>query len=291
MRRCFFAFALLLAGLAWGKPACAQPASAPAAFLFIPLAKDDFNYSQSVYEGAAKLRALGYRIDFQDNADKFSPEAMLETIGRKHEEGIHLFILGGNEFSAVTTQAAKKYPKAYFATLSGDATGENVINYCLDCLSPGGDMSGKLALELSVSKIIGYVGGVSAVDGPEAAAFKKTILAGDPKAQVLIDWTENWSDLVGAAKLARVQIAKGADVIYATANTGVIAGADNWPGVKIIGALVDVSSLSRNVAASVVINTHVVYRHFIHSVQGGTFRGGIHKVTSDEGVWSVVWPK
>lgn len=285
------ALAIASATLAMALPALAQPAAAPPAFLFIPLARDDLNFSQAVYEGAAKLKAEGFRIEVQDHADKLSPDALIEAIGRKHAEGVKLFIMGGAEFSAATTIAAAKYPKAYFATLAGDAKGDNVLNYCLDCLSPGGDMAGKLVLELTRSNIIGWVGGVSAIDGGEAAAFRKTILAGNPKAQVLIDWTENWSDLEGAAKLSREQIGKGADVIYATANTGAIAGADQRPGVKIVGALVDVSSLSENVVASVVINTDVVYRHFIGSVQTGNFKGGTYKVGIDDGVWGIVWRK
>jgi basic membrane lipoprotein Med (substrate-binding protein (PBP1-ABC) superfamily) len=116
-------------------------------------------------------------------------------------------------------------------------------------------------------------------------------MAADPKAQVLIDWTENWSDFDGAAKLTEEQIRKGADVVYATANTGVITAADKYPAVKIIGALVDVSSLSKNVAASVVINTDVVYRHFIKSIADGTFRSGVYNASAADGVWSVVGRK
>lgn len=283
---------MVFAVLSSALPATAQPSKEPAAFLFVPLAKDDLNFSQAVYEGAAKLNAQGYRIGYQEHADKLSQEALIETVGRKHAEGINLFIMGGAEFSAITTMAARRFPKAYFATLSGKAEGDNVRNYCLDCLSPSGVMSGKLARELTTSNIIGYVGGVSAVDGGEANAFRKSVEESNPsKARVLIDWTENWSDLDRAAMLTREQISKGADVIYATANTGAIRGADDARGVKLIGALVDVSALSPHVAASVVLNTDVLYSDFIGSVASGKFSGGVRAVSLDDGVWSIVWRK
>ncbi len=290
MRLRWWMIAVVAALFLW-QQASAQTVSSPQAFVFIPLAANDFNFSQAGYEGYQKLSREGYRIGYRDHADKLSPSEILDTIDRKYADGVTAFIMAGAEFSDVTMEAARIYPRAYFATLGGNARGGNIINYCLDCLSLSGEIAGKVALELSSSRIIGYVGGVAAVDGPEAEKFKAVVLAGDPKAQVLIGWTENWADLAGAAKLTEQQIGKGADMVYATANTGVISAADKHPAVKIIGALVDVSPLSKNVVASVVLNTDVIYRHFLQSVEFGKFKGGGHTLTTGDGVWSVVRPK
>lgn len=281
---------LVVATLCSWQQVSAQTVSSPQGFVFIPLAANDFNFSQAGFEGYQKLSRQGYRMGYRDHADKLSPSQILDIIDRKYAEGVTAFIMAGAEFSEVTMEAARKYPGAYFATLGGNARGVNIINYCLDCLSLSGELAGGVALEMSKSRTIGYVGGVAAVDAPEAEKFKATIYAGDPKAQVMIDWTQNWSDMAGAARLTEQQIGKNADIIYATANTGVIDAAGKHPAVMIIGALVDVSPLSKNVVASVVLNTDAIYRHFIQSVEFGRFKAGVHTVTPGDGVWSVVRP-
>ena len=113
--------------------------SSPQAFVFIPLAANDFNFSQAGYEGYRKLSREGYRIGYRDHADKLSPSEILDIIDRKYAEGVTAFIMAGAEFSDVTMEAARKYPQAYFATLGGNARGGNIINYCLDCLSLSGE--------------------------------------------------------------------------------------------------------------------------------------------------------
>ncbi len=105
---------------------------------------------------------------------------------------------------------------------------------------------------------------------------------------MLINWTNNWSDLAGAGRLTDAQIADGADVVYATVNTGVITAAEKHPGVKVLGALVDVSSLSKSVAASVIIRTDIAYQKFLAAVADGTFRPGVYEANDTDGIWEVV---
>lgn len=221
--------------------------------------KNDFSFSQAAYQGYVKLKQQGYTIDYIENADSLSNRQILNLIKQYHLKGYTTYILAGNEFSHVVTLAAQQYPDSFFATLAGNAQGTNVINYCFDCLSPGGYYAGKAALTFSKNDIIGFVGGLASVDGPSAEIFKQTVLANKPNAKVLISWTNNWSDITDAETLTEEQIKAGADVIVASANTGVITAASKYPNIKIIGWMVDISPLSSNVAASAVINTNVAY--------------------------------
>lgn len=278
---------LLVASL-WSPHALAADAASTPAFVVIPLATNDYSFSQAAYEGYEALAKQGYKITYQANVDSLSAAQQMDLVDTNYAQGVRAFVVVGAELSDFTTAAAKKYPDAKFATVSGTATGPNVINYCLDCLTPGGLLAGQVALELSKSDAIGFVGGVEAVDGGEAQRFQSTILAAKPDAKVFIDWTNDWSDLVGAGKLTDKQVSEGADVVYATGNTGVITAADKHPGVKVIGAMVDVSPLSKNVAASVVIRTDIVYRMFLDAVAGGTFQPGVYNATATDGTWQIV---
>jgi basic membrane protein A len=281
----------VLAALCAAQDTLAESATSLRAVLFIPLAKDDFSFSQAAYRGYESLRNDGYDIDCVENAGRLSKSQILSIVGRNYAGGRRAFIMAGNELSAVTTAAAKRYPQAFFATLSGNAQGRNVINYCLDCLSPGGYLAGKIALKISMAKDIGFVGGVASVDGPEAERFRQTILAKAHGAKVAVDWTNNWADLKSAQDITERQIKAGADVVLADANLGVITAADYYPNVKIIGWMVDVSPLSTNVTASVIINTDVVYRLFMESIATGRFKSGSHKAKDGDGIWGVVWAK
>lgn len=259
--------------------------------LFIPYRGDDLSFSEAAYQGYERLRKDGYAIDVVQDADTLNTKQMMAIIDRRYAAGTRRFILAGAEMSAVATAEAQHHPDAYFATLSGTAKGPNVINYCLDCRQIGGLLAGQAAVRLSVSKTVGFVGGEQHVDGPEAERFKATVLHEAPAAKVLVDWVGNWSDRRRAAQLTEQQIAAGADVVVSDANVAVIAAASRHPQVKVIGWMVDASRRYRQVAASVIINTDVVYRRFLDAVASGQFKGGDYTVEEADKVWAVAGPE
>jgi basic membrane protein A and related proteins len=259
--------------------------------LFIPYRGDDLSFSEAAYRGYQRLRKEGYAISVVQDADQLSPSAMLAIVDQHYASGVRSFILAGAEMSALATTAARRYPDAYFATLSGTARGANVINYCLDCRQIGGLLAGHAAVRLSKSRTVGFVGGVMSVEAAEAARFKQTVLHEVPDAKVLVDWTGNWSDRRLAAQLTERQIAAGADVVVGDANIAVIAAAGRYPHVKVIGWMTDTSRQYNNVAACVIIDTDVVFRRFIDAVASGRFKGGDYAVSEADKVWVTVWPK
>jgi basic membrane protein A and related proteins len=267
----------------------AAHARGPRSVLFIPYRGDDLSFSEAAYLGYQRLRKDGYAIDVVQDADKLSARQMEAVIDRRYAAGTRNFILAGAEMSEVATTEARQHPDAYFATLSGNAKGSNVINYCLDCRQIGGVLAGQAAVRLSSSKIVGFVGGASYVDGPEATRFQATVLHEAPNAKVLIDWTGSWSDRRRAAQLTEQQIAAGADVVVGDANIAVAAAASRYPHVKVIGWMVDASRRYHHVAASVVINTDVVFRRFLDATASGQFKGGDYTVEETDQVWELVW--
>ncbi|WP_115495693.1 BMP family ABC transporter substrate-binding protein [Dyella monticola] len=284
-------FALLVFLAVLSVAAHAASAREEKTLLFIPYRGDDHSFSEAAYRGYERLRKDGYAVDVVQNADQLGQSAMLAIIDRHYAAGVRSFILAGAEMSAVATTAARRHPDAYFATLSGTARGTNVINYCLDCRELGGLLAGQLAVRLSKSGIVGFVGGVMSVEAAEAERFKATVLHTAPGEKVLVDWTGNWSDVDKAAQLTDHQIGAGADVIVADANHAVIAAADRYPRVKVIGWMTDTSRQDRNVAVSVIIHTDVVFRRFIGAAASGRFKGGDYAVDSADKVWVVEWPK
>lgn len=259
--------------------------------LFIPFGEHDLGFSEAAYRGYAALRRAGYRIEVVRDADKLSEKQMLATIGKRYAAGARGFILAGSELGAATTAAAARYPGAFFATIAGSARGPNVINYCVDCRPLGGALAGQVAASRSTTKIVGFVGGVESVDGVEATRFRQAVLASAPDATVLIDWTGDWGDRKRTRELTERQIRAGADIVVADANDAVIAAASCCSHVKAIGWMTDASRRYRNVVASVIIDTSVIFRRFVDDAAAGRFTGGDYVVEESDNVWKIVWPR
>ncbi|WP_246641530.1 BMP family ABC transporter substrate-binding protein [Paraburkholderia edwinii] len=258
--------------------------------LFIPFGEHDLGFSEAAYRGYAALRRDGYRIDVVRDADSLSESQMLATIGERYAAGARGFILAGSELSAATTAAAARYPDAFFATVAGSARGPNVINYCVDCEPLGGALAGQVAARTTATKIVGFVGGVESVDGVEAKRFRQAVLDAAPDAQVLIDWTGDWGDRKRTRELTERQIRAGADIVVADANDTVIAAASRCRHVKAIGWMTDASHRYRNVVASVIVDTSVIFRRFVDAAAAGRFTGGDYVVKESDNVWKIVWP-
>ncbi|ADG19665.1 basic membrane lipoprotein [Paraburkholderia atlantica] len=258
--------------------------------LFIPFAGSDLGFSEAAYRGYLQVRHNGYRMTIVRDADSLGAARILTVIGRHYTAGVRGFILAGAELSAVTATAAAQYPQAYFATLSGKASGPNVVNYCLDCKSLGGALAGAVAASVSKTKTVGFVGGVESVDGTEAQSFRQAVLAKAPDATVLIDWVGDWGDRRRTQQLTVQQIDAGADVLVADANDAVIVAAVRHPRVRVIGWMADASRRYGNVAASVIIDTSIIFRRFVDGVVAGRFEGGDYPVVDTDNVWKIVWP-
>jgi basic membrane protein A and related proteins len=259
--------------------------------LFIPYRGDDLSFSEAAYRGYQRLLKDGYPVDVVQDADRLSVAQAMAIIDQHHAAGTRNFILAGAEMSALATAAARRHPDAYFATLSGTASGANVINYCLDCRQIGGLLAGQAAARLSKSKVAGFIGGVRLVEAPEADRFKATVLHEMPDAKVLIDWTGNWADRQRAEQLTERQIAAGADVVVSDANVAVITAASRHPHVKVIAWMADASHQYNHVAASVIIDTEVVFRRFIDAVAAGRFKPGDYAIDEADKVWVIVWAR
>ncbi|WP_233848293.1 BMP family ABC transporter substrate-binding protein [Paraburkholderia sp. HD33-4] len=259
--------------------------------LFIPYGGSDLGFSEAAYRGYLQVRRSGYRITVVRDADSLGAARILTIIGRHYKAGVRGFILAGAELSAVTATAAAQYPQAYFATLSGTANGPNVVNFCLDCKSLGGALAGAVAANVSKTKTVGFVGGVESVDGTEAQSFRQAVLAKVPDATVLVDWVGDWDNRRRTQQLTGQQIDAGADVVVADANDSVIVAAARHPSVRVIGWMADASRRHGNVAASVIIDTSVIFRRFVDGVVAGQFEGGDYTVVDADHVWKIVWPR
>ena len=254
--------------------------------VLIPGPTDELSFSQALYTSAMALQAEGHDVAVVAEAATMARESLLELIERHHRQGRDIAVAAGGEFAQLITELAARHPERSYATLVGHADGARVISYCLDCIPKGGFMAGLIAARLTRNQVVGFVGGVEAVDGPEGKTFEQGVGALAPTARVLVEWTQSWFDDEQAVALARSMLERRADVLVADASAAVAVALRGAAQTHVIGWMSDISSLDRErVAASITIDTRHILRDVLARVAEGRYPGSPIIVDDSYRLW------
>jgi len=257
--------------------------------VFIPGDIADNNFSQAAYEGLKRFDKRKYKISYISNAAKLSKKKLFIKASKNYDRGFNVFIGVGSEFSELITQLAAVNHNAYYATVSGNSEGKNVVNFCLDCKPIGGCLAAAGASVLTKDKVVGFVGGIESIDGVEAKQFKKTLDGIDPDIKVLVHWVGSWSDIKLARYSANEQIKQGADVLVADANIGVILAAKKNSNIQTISWMFMPSDpdVRKQVAFSVVLKMHNLYELLFDKINNKQFIPGQYIVNRQDDIWDI----
>ncbi len=154
------------------------------------------------------------------------------------QQGYNLVIAVGFLMDSAVQKVAKEYPKTKFMIIDDAITGHpNVMSALFDTQQCGylvGVMSGlmneqKHIPQINGKNVIGLIGGMNI---PPVTSYMAGFIAGvhkvNPKAKVLIDWTNSFTDPGLGKEDALSLISKGADIIFPVAGgtgDGAIAAA------------------------------------------------------------------
>jgi basic membrane protein A len=187
-------------------------------------------------------------------------------------------------------QVSQQYPNVKFAIIDADPTvsGSNVTRSNVVGLHFKEEQAGALVGVITgmlekqgkspkQSHIVGAVGGqkIPPVDH-YIAGYQWAVKREDPSAQVLVDYSNEFSDPTPCANKTDSQIARGADVEFQVAGgcgLGVLTEGGK-KGVYTIGVDTDQSAVDKSVIASAVKRVDVATLSAIKSVQNGTFQSG-----------------
>ncbi|HVJ56068.1 MAG TPA: BMP family ABC transporter substrate-binding protein [Aliidongia sp.] len=181
--------------------------------------KWDKSFNEAAYNGAERFKketGAGYReIEISSESQR---EQVLMTFARR---GVPLIIGVGFGHQAAMTKAAQQYPQQRFAIIDTAIDLPNVQSIIFR-EAEGCFLVGMLAAMASKSGTIGFVGGM---DIPLVRRVYAGYAEGahyiNPKLEVLETMTGTtpaaWTDPARGAELARSQLDRGADVIFAAA--------------------------------------------------------------------------
>ncbi len=247
----------------------------------------DESFNDSAWAGFERARdELGVQIQVIESA---SSDDYLPNIAAAVEAGAALIVCNGFLMAEATQQGVDQYPDQAFALIdSVDAQGPNLLNLTFN-EQEGSFLVGVAAAMLSESDIIGFVGGIQL---PTIEKFQYGFEAGvqavKPDAQVLVNYTQSFSDAALGKENALAQNKLGADVIYhASGGCGIgVIQAAGEQGFWAIGVDQDQSGLDpEHVLCSMIKRVDNATYKAIESVVSGTFEGGNYVFSLvDEGI-------
>lgn len=180
--------------------------------------KFDKSFGESAYRGIERFKK---EFGVQYKEFEITNEAQRELILQRFAEKSDLVIVVGFGFTTAVKDAAEEYKNVKFVTIDYDVNLPNT-KAILFKEHEGCFLVGMIAALKSKSNKIGFIGGM---DIPHIRKFlwgyKEGALYVKPNIEILDNMVGNtasaWNDPVKAGELAKSQIDRGADIIFAAA--------------------------------------------------------------------------
>jgi basic membrane protein A len=206
------------------------------------------------------------------------------TLSLLAQGGDNLVIVDHNWFGTLAT-VAPRFPQTRFGFLDGPldlvrGRPRNVAAVELR-VNEAAYLAGWLAARLERGRpgpdVVGAVGGVALPPVDDfIAGFQAGARAASPRARVLIDYSDDFTDATKCAAIARSQIARGAGTVFNVAGAcglGTLRAARR-AGVWGVGVDSDQSFLGPHILTSVVKGYEAGLMVFLRGVRDGTLRTG-----------------
>ena len=247
-----------------------------------PSAQNDLAFTQSIVDAVNVIKDEMGNVEVQITDNTFIVEDAASAIRAYAEDGVDLVIAHGSQYGGSLELIAPDFPDTAFAwgTAANTFGLANVFAYEA-ASDEGGYVMGVMAAALSESNTIGIVGPVEVGDAKlYVDGFKAGVLAQNPDAKVLVNYTDSFSDVALASEAAQAQAANGADVMSGTAQmvVGAVTVASD-ANILWFGTQANQTSLAPEiVVASQVYHWEVVLRDIIAKIQAGSPGGEQFKI-------------
>jgi basic membrane protein A len=185
--------------------------------------KDDRSFNAAAWQGVRRA-AYDLPIVLRD-VEPGDPTSIEPAIRAFAERGYHLVIGVGFAQTPEIEAVAKDYPDLNFAIVDGVSQLPNVASLIFK-EHEGSYLAGMIAAMTSKTGVLGFVGGMDIpLIHKFAVGYEEGAKSVNPNIRVLPNYIgvtdAAWNDPVKGKELARTQIQKGADVIFAAAgNSG-----------------------------------------------------------------------
>lgn len=247
---------------------------------------NDESFNQSAWEGleAVKKELGADKVDVKYLESKQDADYK-PNIEQFVDQELDLIIGIGYKLADAIQEAAKHYPEQEFAIVdhSYEKQPENVTSLLFED-NVSGYLVGLIAGKMSETGKVGFVGGIeSVVLDKFENGFKAGVLAANPKAEILVQYANSFSDSALGKSIANSMISKGADVIFpcaGAAGTGAIEAVKESDKMA-IGVDRDQNDLAPDhVITSAMKNVNNAVAELVKSLVDGSYKAGEVKIST-----------
>ena len=201
------------------------------------------------------------------------------TIEQFVEEEYDLIIGVGYKLADALKEASTNYPDQQFALIDEvyDEQPENITSLSFES-NESSYLAGLIAGKSTKTNKVAFIGGQqSPVIDKFEYGFKAGVLAANPDAEVLVQYSNSYSDQALGKSIANSMISKGADVIFPCAGacgTGSIEAAKE-AGKMVVGVDRDQYDLAPdNMLTSAMKNIDVAVANLVRDFVDGNYKSG-----------------
>lgn len=240
----------------------------------------DESFNQSSWEGLQSIKEeigedklyVNYLESTQDSDYKPNIEQFVE-------EEYDLIIGVGYKLADALKEASTNYPDQQFALIDEvyDEQPENITSLSFES-NESSYLAGLIAGKSTKTNKVAFIGGQqSPVIDKFEYGFKAGVLAANPDAEVLVQYSNSYSDQALGKSIANSMISKGADVIFPCAGacgTGSIEAAKE-AGKMVVGVDRDQYDLAPdNMLTSAMKNIDVAVANLVRDFVDGNYKSG-----------------
>ncbi len=238
-----------------------------------PSASNDLAFSQSMVDSINLVASERGDLDVTVLDNMFVPEDATAEMRGLAGDGYDLIIAHGAQYGAGVQEVATEFPDVVFAWGTASDTFGLPNVYAYDSASEqGAYVLGAMSALVSESKVLGVVAPIEVGDVKRYVDGFRAGAEAEAQANVLVTYTNSFSDLALAAEAAEAHIGEGADVM--TGQAQMVVGAVNVASendVLWFGSQSNQASLAPNlVVASQVSHWEVILRLVVEDVAAGT---------------------
>lgn len=249
------------------------------AAIILPGAIDDHSWSQAGYEGLKVLeKRYKANVDYAPQVSEIDAAIAARRFARQDFDFI---IFHGGEFIATAEAIAKEFPRTKFAITTGHPGNNRNLGAVVSRVNESGYLSGFLAGLKTKTNSIAYITGFPYPANKEEADFLEMgARAANPKAKVIVDFINSWTDTDKASKAAVKHIANGADIVIINLdhNEDVIKAVASHPNVYAIGWTKDqYYAAPDKVITSVISDVSTLVTNVADLAQRGRWEGKLYK--------------
>lgn len=245
--------------------------------LILPGVITDQSWNTLAYNALEDMKEAGFETAYTESVQTADAENTFRTYA---DQGYHLIIGHGSEFTDAAVTVAPDYPDIYFFC----------TNKCPDGVTPPDNLGfvyckeyeasylcGVAAATMTKSKVVGFLGGIeSASQIADKNAFIAGVASVDPEVRVITVMSGSFDDSALGKESATSMIEQKADVLMHTCDTtglGLVEACKD-AGVYIIGYGSDQQFLAPElVITSCIADTKMAIEDVTERIENGTFGG------------------